>query len=91
MAAVGRGGPAAWRRATEEISGRLGSQGGSWTRDINHVERRNLGETPHPIRGVISHVYSQYGLCYKETILVNPSTWKAYQLYRESYDQLYIS
>ena len=29
-----------------------------------------MGETPHPIRGVSFHIYSQCGLCYKETILV---------------------
>jgi hypothetical protein len=52
---------------------------------------RDSGETPHPIKGVTSHIYSQYGWSYKETILVNPNTRKAYQLYMESYNQLYIA
>jgi hypothetical protein len=36
---------------------------------------------------VTSHIYSQYGWSYKESILVNPNTRKAYQLYMEGYNQ----
>jgi hypothetical protein len=53
-------------------------------------ERGIWGKHHTQSRGVISHIYSQYGLSYKETILVNPNTRKAYQLYMESYNQLYI-
>jgi hypothetical protein len=56
------------------------------------VERGIWGETPHHIKGGdLSYIYSQYGWSYKETILVNHNTSKAYQLYMESYNQLYIS
>jgi hypothetical protein len=55
-------------------------------------ERGIWGETPHHIKGGdLSYIYSQYGWSYKETILVNHNTRKAYQLYMESYNQLYIS
>jgi hypothetical protein len=95
--------PTRWRRqggGQQDGGGRGGRAGGLAARGREGVgsqggpglvipcrEREIRGKHHTQIRGVTSHIYSQYGWSYKESILVNPNTRKAYQLYMEGYNQ----